>query len=227
MTRNDKENRRNQRNMPTLLDEMLERRMLGYVLAAGAALAGATVTIAPGADAKVVFTPNNTRVEYGQTLHIDLNNDGTTDFTISFPSSSLDTLQDHARGRIRPPDCGNGVEIYAYGAIPSNEMEARGGGPAALVNGAKIPTGSFVKKGALAGLFYGSECHIYRFGYFYDTFDRFLGVKFMINGQVHYGWIGFRGVGVLFGLGAQLWGWAYETEPNTSIRAIDPSYTPS
>lgn len=119
------------------------------------------------------------------------------------------------------------MEIYAYGAIPSNEMEARGGGPAALVNGAKIPTGSFVKKGALAGLFYGSECHIYRFGYFYDTFDRFLGVKFMINGQVHYGWIGFRGVGVLFGLGAQLWGWAYETEPNTSIRAIDPSYTPS
>ena len=50
--------------------------------------------------------------------------------------------------------------------------------------------------------------------------NRFLGVRFLINGEIHYGWIGFRKVRV-YPMGARLYGWAYETEPNKEIIAGD------
>jgi hypothetical protein len=74
----------------------------------------------------------------------------------------------------------------------------------------------------------GSGARFYAFGFmatsggngrFYNAFHRFLGVKFLINGEVHYGWIGFRSV--TGSLTATLGGWAYETEPNTPIIAGD------
>jgi hypothetical protein len=44
----------------------------------------------------------------------------------------------------------------------------------------------------------------------------------MINGEVHYGWVGFRSVSVVNSrLTAVLGGWAYETEPNKPIVAGD------
>ena len=65
------------RRSVSLLDEVLERRMLVYALAAGATLAGASA-----AQAKVVFTPNNTVLKENRILQIDLNNDGVTDVTL-------------------------------------------------------------------------------------------------------------------------------------------------
>ena len=64
---------------PSLLDEVLERRMLLYVLAAGATLAGAS----GAAQSRVVFTPSNVVLSTGS-LQIDLNNDGTTDFILDY-----------------------------------------------------------------------------------------------------------------------------------------------
>jgi len=60
------------RNAMSLLDEVLERRMLLYVLAAGATLAGV-----PSAQAKVVFTPSSEDLSplsagLPPTLHKDL-----------------------------------------------------------------------------------------------------------------------------------------------------------
>jgi hypothetical protein len=62
------------------------------------------------------------------------------------------------------------------------------------------------------------------FGYllWHDAEDKFLGVRFVINGEVHYGWIGFRCVTVAYPvITAKLGGWAYETVPNKSISAGD------
>jgi hypothetical protein len=58
--------------------------------------------------------------------------------------------------------------------------------------------------------------------------SRYLGLKFMINGEVHYGWAQLsdtclKGVGKYFGLGGEniavLTGYAYETVPNQAIAA--------
>jgi hypothetical protein len=61
-------------------------------------------------------------------------------------------------------------------------------------------------------------------GPFANTVNRFLGLKFKLNGQVHYGWARFSKVtasacngGVA--ISATLTGYAYETIPNKSIIA--------
>ena len=51
--------------------------------------------------------------------------------------------------------------------------------------------------------------------------NRFLGVKFRIGNEAHYGWIGFRYVNVSPGVYAALGGWAYETEADKAILAGD------
>jgi hypothetical protein len=74
----NRESRQAKRQRPSLLEEVLERRMLLYVLAAGATLAGAS-----SAQAKAVFTRSDFVLSLPNGhLAIDLNNDGTTDFIL-------------------------------------------------------------------------------------------------------------------------------------------------
>src|ERR1700683_475196 len=99
MNARNAETKQAKRRLPNLLDEVLERRMLLYVLAAGATLAGAS-----SAQAKAVFTRSDfvLTLENGH-LAIDLNNDGTTDFT----------LIDHC---VSTTSCFGSVNMYAKGA---------------------------------------------------------------------------------------------------------------
>jgi hypothetical protein len=205
------------RQSASLLDEVLERRMLLYVLAAGATLAGSSV-----ANAKVVFTPSNARIESergcNSFLSIDLNNDGVTDLLgggciTSYTNSPFVYLT---------------YTFGASGAQPGNLIADHAGHQAAFKKGAKIRSeNSFTDVGNMAKIDgrFGT-----RSGSFLNVTDRFLGVKFLISGQVHYGWVGFKKVGQrgpFSGLlGANLGGWAYETEANTPIIAGDTGEDP-
>jgi len=202
MNAKNAETKQAKRRMPSLLDEVLERRVLLYVLAAGAALAGAS-----SAQAKAVFTRSDfvLTLENGQ-LAIDLNNDGTTDFT----------LIDHC---VSTTSCFGSVNMYAKGsgqnAVEQGRPDRLQNPAAALEVGDKIGPGPAFKQ--LGFMLYGSifsGTHTY--GPFANTGTRFLGVGFLINGQTHFGWIGFRSVDKYT---AKLIGWAYETEVNTPIRA--------
>jgi hypothetical protein len=192
---------------PSLLDEVLERRMLLYVLAAGATLAGAS-----SAQAKVVFTPSNAVLFPGSnhhpnTLSIDLNNDGMADFVlVDYGSNFISTAEYR-------------LEAGGYGR---NGVLEQGSQLAALPAGAKIgPSATFEQKGQMCYAWNNPGSSGSR-GPFAHTELRFLGVRFLIGGKVHYAWIGFRSVG---GNGpfnhviADLLGWAYETEPNKPILA--------
>jgi hypothetical protein len=182
-------------------NEAFERRIWLYVLAAGAA-AGC----APAAQAKVVFTPSNAVLHPGEHLDIDLNNDGKNDFRLADklePSTS--------RGYIS--------ELWMYGDGGNGVFDQR---PAnlnavAFTKGSRIGgTAYFSDFGALV-----TELSSDTTGNFINTSRKFLGVRFLINGKVHYGWIGFRSVQVGLDLVATLAGWAYETQPNTPIVAGD------
>jgi hypothetical protein len=62
------------------------------------------------------------------------------------------------------------------------------------------------------------------YGPWQNVNHRYLGVKFVINNETHYGWVGFRSVTEASNYGgfkAILGGWAYETQPNKPIRAGD------
>lgn len=192
------ENRQAKRRMPSLLDEVLERRMLLYVLAAGATLAGAS-----SAQAGAVFTRSNAVLSLeSKHLSIDMNNDGTTDFVLTdecFSSTS----------------CFGGVTMYAKGE-GENGVEAGNRWAIALFPGSQVgPAEAFKQHGDMlaGGSYFGGRTSSY--GPFAHTRFRSLGVKFLIKGQVHYGWIGFRSVN---NFAATLIGWAYESEANTPIR---------
>ena len=190
MTAKSRESRKAKRQRPSLLDELLERRMLLYVLAAGATLAGAA-----GAQAKAVFTPSNAVVSNNGSLEIDLNNDGTADFSIAGNGESA---------KLNRAPHSFWSSIGAGGATASDVMEGSAGGwPLALRNGQKIGSnGAFIKGGEMALYAWWSTGRLSD-GNFLNTTGRFLGVRFLISGQVHYGWIGFRYVGKDLGVEAR------------------------
>jgi hypothetical protein len=228
MSPRNQERKQAKRQGPSLLDEVLERRVLLYLVAAGATLAGASA-----AQAKVVYTPSNAVVSlFGPRLEIDLNNDGTADFQLaaSFGYSSS------GRG-----GCPSGVRQMTVSGVglkghntPSNGIVGSDlGQPLGLATALKrgAPIGGNAKFynlsqgghfGQVLEYFVGASCR--GSGNFQNVTNRYLGVRFIIDNQVHYGWIGFRTV-TLGGsngrddLAAKLAGWAYETEPNKSIVA--------
>ncbi len=191
-TKNGKEGQSKRKN-PSLLDEVLERRMLLYALAAGATLACGS-----SAQAKVVFTPNNSVLYTPGNLQIDMTHDGTIDFDLR---GSCDS----------PTSCSLGTTMSARG-YGRNGIEGSDGHAAALSEGDKIgPGAKFEQTGIMM------NCSMDRCrGPFANTTLRALGVRFLISGKVHYGWIGFRKVG---NFSATLVGWAYETVANTPILA--------
>ena len=188
----------NANNQPA--DEALDRRLLVYALAVGATLVGATPS-----KAEVLYTPSHAVLRgYSGRLGIDLDHDGTDDFVLF----------------IRPVPCCSG-----YGSAPG--LGANGGasnkvatiGPyqfaEPLNRTARIEKGHPFAAWAIMSS---------AFGYllWHDAADKFLGVRFLINGEVHYGWIGFRSVTVAYPvITAKLGGWAYETAPGKSILAGD------
>jgi hypothetical protein len=200
MTVNQKEGRAKRQN-PSLLGEVLERRLLLYALAAGATLAYASA-----AHAKVVFTPSDSVLRLPGSLQIDMTNDGTIDFKLHAFCGS-------------PTSCSLGYSMSAKG-YGSNAVGGSDDWAAALLPGAKIgPTVNFERRGLMmsCGIFSGCS------GPFLNTRLRSLGVRFLISGEVHYGWIGFRSIDG-HNFTAKLLGYAYETEPNTSILAFQPGY---
>jgi hypothetical protein len=194
----------------SLLDEVLERRLMLYALAAGT-----VVVCAPGAQAKVVFTPNNTVLRADNHIDVDLNNDGKTDFRLiaakfgTENSYVLDQL-----GAIGAP--GNFV-------VDVGGTSYKTGWALALTKDAQIGRNAqFRNRGLIMASFSGEY-----FGYFGNTTSRFVGVRFLINGETHYGWIGFRQVTLTKfrdNVTATLYGWAYETGVNIPIAAGDTGH---
>ena len=192
------------------LSSSVQRRLNVYALAAGAAGASGFV-LAPPAQGEIVYTPANHVIGHGEAYPLDLNHDGQADFWIHHRSSYSTS--------------GHVASIYVKGP-PSNSVEGEASGfnflGAALRDGALIPTGKLGKRAQLefaCSGFFSCPRTTYQRGRWYDV-TRYLGLKFVIQGQVHYGW---AHLSVHFTwpsyLGVVLTGYAYETTPNTPIVA--------
>jgi hypothetical protein len=178
----------------------LDRRLLLYSVAAGATIACATP-----AKAEVIFTPSSVHLSSGS-LAIDLDNDGSDDFTLIVQG------------------CRSGSEyqflncLGAYGNRNNQILGSRFGGrrAGALDKGTLIQGRPDFRANLLMATGFGY------FGYWADVTDGYLGCKLKISGEAHYAWIGFRRVTASFGhIHATLGGWAYESEPNKAIVAGD------
>lgn len=197
---------------PHQLSEPIHRHLNRYLLAAGAAGVGALALPQP-AEGTVVFTPAHVIVN-GVGYDLDLNHDGIPDFTILNNSSCDITCNAQVVADRRASL--NGVE-----GLPSFAL--------ALPAGARIGP-----KYAFSGVVMASSTSGVTKGEWVNVADRFLGLKFVIKGQIHFGWARFSVRHHGEGYGAftvALTGYAYETVPGksilagqTSVQSVDNSH---
>jgi len=201
----------------------LEQRLLAYAAAASASF----VATQPAA-ARVVYTPLDLTIRIGS-VPLDLNHDGVVDFSIvGAKSHTLSASFTHS------------LRVNAFGNAGAGVLASRYDGASALALGAVIgPGGHFLKvQNANARMAWveqtdldtsvvscrGAFANGPSFTYFCQgTKDRFLGLRFVVNGQTHYGWAGFSVVTIKTGppahIFARLVGIAYEDIPDRPIRA--------
>jgi hypothetical protein len=195
-----------------LLSSSLEKKLIGYAAAASAAGVGMLACSLP-VEGKVISTVNWIQILPRSTANLDLNNDGIPDFQFSNPF-----MRSYYRYRF-------------YGTLKilpqaqSNAIWGTGGSASALASGVTIGSGGKFQPGhqfmAAAsyrlqyGAYYGNYASA---GPWKQTSRSYLGFKFIINGEVHYGWARVNAVATNGGMYAAVSEYAYETEPNKSIR---------
>lgn len=196
------------------LTTILERNLKNYATAAGAAGVGALALAQPAA-AKVVFTPADAKI--GNGIGIDLNHDGVVDFTLQILSGGNGSSEDFA--------------LVAYSSIAhQNGVVATPQGPyaRALRAGDKIgPKRKFTEDEAVLFDRLVKFRSSSRFTYWTGPWahdgqgvkNRYLGLRFKINGEVHFGWARISGAPPFSG--DVLKSYAYETVASRAIIAGD------
>jgi hypothetical protein len=184
----------------------LQKALNSYALAATAAgVAGLAV---PPATAEIVYTPANQEIRPnngGNGAFLDLDHDGTHDFLIanfySSTSAALDVW-------VSPEQPGN--EIFSNGASYAAAL------PAGVAIGPKGRFHPAQSDGMANDDFPAGHCQ----GPWKEARNKYLGLKFEIDGEIHFGWARLS-VTCFTRAGAHvlLTGYAYETVANTSIVA--------
>jgi hypothetical protein len=200
------------------LSRSVQTRLNAYALAAGAA-GVALLALPQSSQAEIVYTPANVTIGRGGGLNLDLNHDGIIDFTVnefpgrlSFRTSQFLSVRGKIGNRINCQTSFCGSYPYAA-ALNSGSHIGPIGGQHGWISAAQMAF---------------EELTILRFVYYGDAWPRvsdgYLGLRFLINGETHYGWARFT---VTFHPGipknrtwiAQLAGFAYETVANRPIAA--------
>jgi len=184
---------------PSSLSAANQRRLSGYATAATAAGVGILALSTP-ADAEVVYTPAHHILEAEaqptQGYKLDLNGDGIADFEL------INSTFGHGGNQSAKPAGHNqvmGAGIYAF----------------ALASGAAIgPNGPFQSANFMAG-WIDSSGSITVKGLWANTRNRYLGFKFLIDGEYHFGWAQIS----IYNNHMKLDGYAYETVANQPIKA--------
>jgi hypothetical protein len=185
----------------------LEKTLVAYI-AAGAA---AAVVAAPeSAEAKIIYSNTNIRVGF-RPIEIDLNHDGIPDFVITgCPAYHSQRLI------VGPRVTGNAIQV-----VPDSEGAAAGfrGTPNGPSNSFDVSSRFCSSENGVIPVGLGMETYLNYlsahsfFGPWLNKTNRYLGLKFVINGQTHYGWARLS----IARLAGTLTGFAYETVPNTPI----------
>jgi hypothetical protein len=193
-----------------------------YALAATAAGVSVLAMSQP-AEAEIIYTSANTQIGINQTVGLDLTGDGTTDFNLNDVSISFTDVFVFALG-VEPLQTGNAVAITAAEKFRNEAADLDSGhriGPKTKFGGSYPGSSVRMASGHISSSPFVSVCR----GPWKDKQNRYLGLKFMISGEVHYGWAqlsvtcnGARITGVLTG-------YAYETTPNKSLKAAQETGT--
>jgi hypothetical protein len=202
------------------LGAVLEKSLSAYAVAAtGAGVS--LLALASSAEARIVYTPASTNIPVnGGAVLLDLNHDGIADF--SFLNSRRSFSHNGAVVLFAgPKDQSNQIwgKGVCFSSIESHACAS------ALRPGFRVrPSRSYFQKGTLRlmGALSFSFSYSGTNGQWLYTKNRYLGLKFVINGQIHYGWARFtvtpiNAIPTEFAIHVVLTGYAYETIPNKPI----------
>jgi hypothetical protein len=199
-----------------VLCDSIQQQLNKYALAAAAAGVG-MLTLGRPAQAEIVYTPADTKITPDHVIPLDLANNGTVDFhfkDIYRRSGSFGF--DHS-----------GI-LSILPAIPDNKIEGfhrtNGNYASALRAGVSIGSNAKFTTGAnqveKAFIDTGGPN---AFGTCYSTWpsgkSRYLGLKFVMDGGIHFGWARLTITCVNLHVAATFTGYAYETVPNKAIIA--------
>jgi hypothetical protein len=197
---------------PAPLSDLVHRNLNMYALAATAAGVGALAMTQP-AEAKIVYTPANVSITPGTTVPIDLNNDGTVDFNLTNWNSKA-----QSSGIVSS-------SLSAQPAQPGNAIWGYVNRKSHVVSAAALPAGFQIAANKRFHIFTNSMAGRYANAFEHEDTCRgkwqqaskkYLGLRFMINGRVHYGWARLD-VSCNGNVSGTLTGYAYESIPNKPI----------
>ena len=189
-----------------------DSRLHMYALAASAAGVG-MLALAQPAEGKIIYTKAHKSIGPRTTLHLDLNHDGVADFDLrdTFSTSTaggafgaLSALPD------RQQNAAWGHTVPARGYASALSANVRIGPKGQFLPGAGFMAASSVSGGRPPGNF---SCT----GPWANVTNRYLGLRFVINGAEHFGWARFNVSCVSATVNATLTGYAYETVANRPI----------
>jgi hypothetical protein len=202
------------------LSAKTEKNLFTYAAAAGAA-GVSLLALSQPSEAKIIYTPTHQLINPVSLLNIDVNNDGVNDFTIH------NQFYTFGAGRIR-----NTGSLLSYGGllasaaqVTSNKVVGKSPFASALASRFRIGASDhFI--GSTGGVPPVMElCERSTFstrvdnGYWPEAKNKYLGLKFSINGQTHFGWARLSVKRTGCKITAVLTGYAYETVANKSIQA--------
>ena len=211
-----------QKRTASHLGANLDKNLMSYAVAAGAAGVG-LLALAQPAEAKIVFTPAHKSI--GVSTLIDLNHDGINDFKLTLVRTQ------HCVGGCTTTGMHHGTAfeatyafLSAFGVTNRDQIYGQGKLASALPAGVRVgPKSKFPGGNLMAEVYAASGVNEgYKGGWVgtgrVGVQHRFLGLKFTIHGKTHFGWARLN-VAISQGAVVQaiLTGYAYETVPNKPI----------
>ncbi len=198
---------------PSKLSESVQRHLNAYALAASAAGVG-MLALAQSAEAKVVYTKTHQVIGTGAVYSLDFDHKGTTDFLIRELGYSATSTGNYNALLVKESP-GNAVEGYIGGGWWSSHFAS------ALKRGERIGPGQrFIRdgrEGEVLASVVRWDVGTGRYGQWVDVNSRYLGLRFEIDGETHYGWVRLNVHLQGLDITATLTGYAYETIPNKPI----------
>jgi hypothetical protein len=192
------------------LSSSMERALNMYALSACAAGVGILALVQP-AEARIIYTKAHRVIGVDSNYKLDLNHDGKADFIIYHNAHVSDS--GHA----------SSLSVSAASSALKNEAEGTVGSRAflasALERGARIPKNRFSHRALMASACTAIFCTKYSSGKWINVTNRYVGLKFRIDGQIHYGWARLTVRVKTVTITATLTGYAFETIAGKSIRA--------
>ena len=146
----------------------IDKNVATYVTIALATGVG-VLALAEPADAEIVYTATNTVLNHGGEIPVDFNNDGIPDLIFSYPNPSYQGILLIRQGSEQIMNNRTPSSVLPWGVRIGPKASFQGG------------------DGVIINANFHSTCA--SFGYWINKKGFYLGVKFPVAGQTHYGWI--------------------------------------